>query len=111
MIDYKTINRQIEEAYDVRVPDYNLKPVLELLSAVEPCEFAWVISECFINIAEKLMMGKRQNSSRLPEMLHAMKLIFHTFSSVCYDQESFQKGVMQQVHNNEGIFSREEIEY
>ena len=107
MKDYKEANKVIEEAYGTRVPDFDLRPVLELISAVEPKDISSVMTECIIMLTDEILLGNRAANSRSKNMIEILKCIFRSFDEIIYDSRAFCEGIDQQIGNREGYFAKE----
>lgn len=109
--DYRTINEMIAHDYETRVPDYNLTPVFQLLTAVDPCHISAAVGECIIRLTDDLILEKTQNNLRLRDTMQTLKMIFRTFNGICFDMCAFDKQVQEQIERGEGLFSSQEINY
>lgn len=107
MTDWKQANRLLKEGYETRVPDYDLKPVLELISGIEPKEIAAAMTEAIISIMDALLLGNRKSNARTQETVSVLKAIFRAFEGISYDRNSFMVELEQQISNIEGIYAQE----
>lgn len=107
MTDWKQANRLLREGYDTRVPDYDLKPVLELISGIDPKQIAAAMTEAIISIADDLLLGNRVSNARTQDTVTVLKAIFRTFENISFDVNSFMEELDQQISNSEGIYAEE----
>lgn len=109
MTDWKQANRMLREGYDTRVPDYDLKPVLELISGIEPKEIVAAMTEALISITDGLLLGNRKSNVRTQETVSILKEFIRAFDEVFYDRNSFTTQQGEQIANEEGIYSKEPL--
>lgn len=112
MIDYKQANSALADAYQTRVPDFNLTPVLELITGIDPSRIAAVMAEAIISLADELLLGNRRSNVRTQEMMEVFKNIYRAFEGIEFDRQDFYAQLEQQIKNDEGIYAREpDIDY
>ena len=109
MNEWRSINEDLSRAYGVRVPAYDLRPVLELIAGVDPALIAQTASECIIMLTDELLAGNRVSNQRSQDLSFVLKMIFRAFSAVRYDLQEFNKGLEEQIANDEGCYASEPI--
>lgn len=108
MTTYKELNDKVQECYGVPVPNYNLKPVFELLTAVNPKEIAGTIGECIIMMADEVLTGNRKPDKNIFQIQVVLKALFRTFSTIEFDDDEFGKRLYEQIKNDKGLFASED---
>ncbi len=109
MKDWKEINDELSRAYGVRVPSYDLSPVLELLAGVDPKFISDTAAECIIMMTDSLMNGNAVSNKRTQDMMFTLKAIFRTFSKIDFDLKAFDNTLSEQIQNKEGYFANEPL--
>lgn len=108
-VEWKQINDSLATAYHCRVPQYDLKPVLDLISGISPDDIANAAAESLIMMLDAIMTGTRVNNSRMKDVIFALKAIYHTFSQILYDPGKHLEMIGDQIERDEGIYANEPI--
>lgn len=105
--DWRAANGELAAAYGTYVPDYDLTPVLNLLSGIDPAIMKDAMTRCIMMLTDQLLMNAANIDRDSRDLMYTLKKIWAAFNAVSYDQSEFDRVMGKQIGNNEGIFCNE----
>lgn len=106
-VEWKQINDSLATAYHCRVPQYDLKPVLDLISGLAPEDIAEAAAESLAMMLDSIMTGTRTNNVRMQNIAFTLKAIYHAFSGVVYDRKKHFEAIGDMIAHDEGLYASE----